>query len=68
MLPCVLMNYPESLQFADHFATEIVDANLLLAAIDQRLEQVEANENVIERYEQMDAMLELRDSIEAEQI
>lgn len=60
------MNHPEHPHFVDLFSSDVVDANLLIAEIDQRLEQVETNENVIERHAQIDVLLEIRDWIEEE--
>jgi hypothetical protein len=60
------MSHPEHKHSSDLFSAEIVDVNRLLAEIDRRLEQIDGNENVIERTAQRDALLELRDSLEAE--
>lgn len=58
------MYQPEYPRFVDLLSSDAVDANILLAEIDRRLEQVEANENVIERHAQIDMLLEFRDWIE----
>lgn len=60
------MPRPEYLYLVDLFSVETIDTNLILAEIDRRLEQVDANENVIERYDQREKLLELRDSVEAQ--